>query len=272
MLVDEGVAYFGAGMFPWRPSFLSAVNAETGAIIFEKDLGHNLTVEGGLLASSEHVLVPQGRIAPRLYRRSDGAGAGALKGGGGSFVLLLEDGSAMHGPGNKAPSLTESRPDQEEAIASFAGGSAVVVHDGLAYLASEHALTAINRAHGAVTWTTPLPPLLSLILAGDTLFAGGSGEVYAIASDNGKLLWKAEVDGRAYGLAVANGTLLVSTDAGMLYAFREEGEAQRPPTIESLERGGVDIVATAPSPVVKRERTTTILDRWVFPISGSAPR
>lgn len=264
VLVDEGTAYFGAGMFPWRSSYLCAVNAESGAVKFEKDLGNGLTLEGGLLASEDHILVPQGRIAPRLYRKSDGGGAGALKGGGGSFVLLLEDGSAMHGPGNKAPGLSESRASDKEKIASFDGGLAVVVHEDRAYLASDHSLTAISRLHGGVEWTTPLPPLLALILAGDTLFAGSSNEVFALNADDGTVLWRGEVNGRAYGLAVANKTLLVSTDRGDLTVFREQGSAQRRPSISLPDQTDVEVIATHPSPKVRPERTNAILDRWVF--------
>ena len=264
VLVDDGIAYFGAGMFPWRSSYLCAVDAITGELSFEKDLGKGLTLEGGLLASEDHILVPQGRIAPRLYRKSDGGSAGALKGGGGSFVLLLEDGSAMHGPGNKAPGLSESHANKEEKIASFDGGLAVVVHEGLAYLASDHSLTAISRQHGGIEWTTPLPPLLSLILAGNTLFAGSFNEVFALDADDGTVLWRGEVNGRAYGLAVANESLLVSTDRGDLTVFRQQGSAQPRPEITLPNQGDIEIVATAPSPKVKPERTTAILDRWVF--------
>lgn len=49
-------------------------------------------------------------------------------------------------------------------------------------------------------------------------FAGGDGKVAAF-SPEGKLLWSAPVDGKAYSLIVANGQLFVSTDKGRIYCF-----------------------------------------------------
>jgi len=68
-------------------------------------------------------------------------------------------------------------------------------------------------------WRQPCAQRYALILAGDTLFAGGDGAVTAYAAAGGKRLWSAPVAGRAYGLAVANGRLLASTDRGTIHCF-----------------------------------------------------
>ncbi len=44
-------------------------------------------------------------------------------------------------------------------------------------------------------------------------------EVAAFDIASGNKIWSAPVRGRACGLAVANGGLYVSTDAGIVYAF-----------------------------------------------------
>ena len=59
----------------------------------------------------------------------------------------------------------------------------------------------------------------TLILAGDTLFAGGDDLVAAYNINDGARLWKASVVGKAHGLVVANDRLLVSTDKGRIYCF-----------------------------------------------------
>ena len=59
----------------------------------------------------------------------------------------------------------------------------------------------------------------SLILAGDVLVAGGANEVAAFNASTGEKVWRAAVVGKAYGLAVANGALFASTDAGKIYCF-----------------------------------------------------
>ena len=61
---------------------------------------------------------------------------------------------------------------------------------------------------------------LELILAGDTLFAGGEGKVTAYETTAGREVWTGSVEGRAYGLAVSQGGLLVSTDRGRILCFR----------------------------------------------------
>ncbi|MBC8327050.1 MAG: PQQ-binding-like beta-propeller repeat protein [Verrucomicrobia subdivision 3 bacterium] len=59
----------------------------------------------------------------------------------------------------------------------------------------------------------------ALVLAGNTLFAGGDNEVAAYSTADGKQIWTAKVNGAALGLAVAHGRLLVSTDRGTIYCF-----------------------------------------------------
>jgi outer membrane protein assembly factor BamB len=73
-------------------------------------------------------------------------------------------------------------------------------------------------------WQSPCEQTLSLILAGDVLFAGGEGIVTAYRADHGKQVWTAKVDGGAYGLAAGGGRLLVSTDQGSIHCFEPAGK------------------------------------------------
>ncbi len=59
----------------------------------------------------------------------------------------------------------------------------------------------------------------SLILASDVLFAGGTNEVAALGTTDGKTLWTNKVTGRALDLAVVDGRLIVSTDRGVIHCF-----------------------------------------------------
>lgn len=59
----------------------------------------------------------------------------------------------------------------------------------------------------------------ALVLAGDILFAGGDKTVVAYDAKSGDTLASYAVDGAAHGIAVANDTLFISTDAGSIYAF-----------------------------------------------------
>lgn len=88
-------------------------------------------------------------------------------------------------------------------------------------------------------WETPCECAESLILAGDTLIAGGQDLVVAVHAVTGKQLWSAPVKGKAKGLAVADGRLYVSTDSGTIHCFG---------AVDGVKRGDVkEPVAVAPT-------------------------
>ena len=57
-------------------------------------------------------------------------------------------------------------------------------------------------------------------MAGDLLFLGCDNEVRAFSTKDGKQVWQAPVKGRAWGLAVVDDTLYVSTDEGAIHGFQ----------------------------------------------------
>ena len=84
-----------------------------------------------------------------------------------------------------------------------------------------------------VLWEHPIKDLNAMILAGNVIYAGGDGKVVGLNSRTGKEVWRAEVDGRAVGLAAAGGRLVVSTDAGPIYSFSEKAKK----ALNRTERG-----------------------------------
>jgi outer membrane protein assembly factor BamB len=79
VLVDDGVAFFGAGIFPHEDVFLYAVNANDGSVIWKQDnlssedAGRNdLSPQGYLLASEDYLFVPSGRSLPAAFDRHTG--------------------------------------------------------------------------------------------------------------------------------------------------------------------------------------------------------
>ncbi|MBI24411.1 MAG: hypothetical protein CMN05_12635 [Roseibacillus sp.] len=85
------------------------------------------------------------------------------------------------------------------------------------------AMLAEEEAHeaslDAVHWKTPIEAYSSLIATRDVVFAGGQEFVVGLSAVNGKELWRAPIHGKAAGLAVAGGKLLVSSDSGRIYCF-----------------------------------------------------
>lgn len=74
-------------------------------------------------------------------------------------------------------------------------------------------------------WSYERKDLCALILAGDTVFAGGGGFVAAVDAKKGEALWTHPVEGKAAGLAAADGYLFVSTDRGLVYCFGDAKNA-----------------------------------------------
>ncbi len=78
ILIDGGVAYFAAGLFPGEELYLYALDARTGAVVWKNDTyaqGGKGTVspQGYLVASKDILYVPSGRAMPAAFSRADGA-------------------------------------------------------------------------------------------------------------------------------------------------------------------------------------------------------
>ena len=102
-------------------------------------------------------------------------------------------------------------PPAEQAAYSKLGGSIARQDDAL-----------YNRIEKAFLWTARIPAGVyrTAIMTGDALILGGSNSVMALDLKSGAERWKAPVEGRIWGLAVANGTLYAAADSGALYCFR----------------------------------------------------
>lgn len=75
-------------------------------------------------------------------------------------------------------------------------------------------------------WTAERAYPYSMIMAGKTLFVGGDNEVAAVECEKGDIVWTGRVEGKAFGLSVAQGMLYVSTDAGQIHCFRHVGDTK----------------------------------------------
>ena len=149
VLVEDGTAYFCAGLFPNEGVSMCALDANGGSEIWtEKPRG--LSPQGYLLASSTRLYVPTGRTAPVVFSRRDGKLAGRLdcpRAEGGTYALLTDD-ALISGPGTQ---LREFSTETQDQIAAYAGRH-IIVTESASYLLSDNELSAIDRAkHSAVT-------------------------------------------------------------------------------------------------------------------------
>lgn len=274
--VRDGIAYFGASLLPWEPSYLCAVDAKTGEVdpaktgkaTFVRRLSDR-TLEGAMLVADDRLIAPQGRVAPMLFKRDSGEPMGTLQGGGGVFCVLTDDGHILHGPGNKLGWITDSNADSREKIAAFNKGNALVVSGHWAFLITDDELVAVDRTDRKVIWKQPRAFSFEIILVGEHVVVGGHDEVTAYDAKTGNPTWQGRVKGRAYGLAAAEGKLLVSTDEGTIHAFGQTTS----PLVDEDANDSADPPSQAkaaaqqplpPSPHVKPLRRRGLIDTFTF--------
>jgi outer membrane protein assembly factor BamB len=264
VLVDQGIAYFGCALLPWKDAYLCAVNADTGKLdadaCYVKKL-HGLTLEGPPAATRELLVLPQGRVAPRTFRRSDGQDLGPLqKSSGGSLVVVALDSKVFHGPAanSRRGGINSSNPQTREMIASHGRGNAMAVAGQLSFMLTDDHLIAADLVKKTSLWTVPSQESHALIVADKTVFLGGDGSVAAINAETGEEIWRHAVDGRAHGLAVANGKLLVSTDIGAIYAFGVGSTTTAPSTNAPTPS------PTEPLAAIEEIDDNDLVGRWVF--------
>lgn len=273
VVVDGEIAYCCAGLFTFEESYICALRANDGSVIWTKTHG-NISPQGYMLASTKRLYVPAGRGKPAAFDRTDGEALGSFGGGGGTYALLTDDAAFIYGPGRYTGELGVYNAQSKDHFATFAGNH-IIVASGSSYLQTDTELSALDRKRyvdllrrqaelsgrqgklanrlkklgrntdtdeakklqadlqqakldlaevnaalpKTIRWRRPCAQPYALILAGDVLFAGGDGEVAAIRAADGEPVWTGTVTGKAYGLAVANGRLLVSTDAGTIHCF-----------------------------------------------------
>jgi outer membrane protein assembly factor BamB len=223
--VEDGVAYFAAGFLPSEGVYLCAVDALTGRRTtgrhWQQFFLNQLSLQGYVLLSPTRVYVPGSRSNPWYFDRATGALLGQCRSDALGTFALLAGNSLFYGPAARAGAAI-----REEGVAYYTG-NALVVTTNCTYLLSDTSLCALARPSRTNVWTKPANYPYALILAGQTLYAGGQNEVAAFNAGNGEKLWTGRVRGQAGGLAVANGKLYVSTDAGLIHAFaRDKAKSQ----------------------------------------------
>jgi outer membrane protein assembly factor BamB len=220
--VDQGVAYFTSGFFPHEGVSLCAVDAATGAQTnsshWQRQFVGSAALQGYILLTATKIFMPGSRSTPYYFDRATGSMLGQYNGAMGTYAVLAGN-SFFFGPAARGGAQITEGGLVGDTIASYNNGNALVVTATRTYLLADTSLSALDRTTRATIWTTNANHPYSLILAGTTLFAGGENEVAAFDAATGSKTWSGTVNGRAYGLAVANGRLFVSTDTGSIYSF-----------------------------------------------------
>ena len=237
------VVYFGAGIWPSEGIILTALDVQTGKVLWSNDqLGgldiaqphpgakahSGISAQGYLAVAGDSLIVPTGRAVPAAVSRLDGTLRyfHLQKYGhyGGSTVAvigkhLLNAGVAFDLETGQLtlkgiPTLASAASDGR--ILYYRAGKLCAVN------AAEPKAVPAGGGKPAlnVKWSVPVEAGgSSLIVAGTTAVSGGKGKVATVNLAVPKAIWSAKVDGEALGLAAAGGRLFVSTDSGAIHCF-----------------------------------------------------
>ena len=161
VLVDQGLAYFGAGVFPHETVYLAAADALTGKIVWrndaisQADAGRNeLSPQGYWLTNEDFLYVPSGRSLPVGVKKSTGeilferkyswrSEAGGVVGG---VKALLGDGQVYAGGTHHFMAMDGKTGDLG---ASWINGRQMVIAEDEAYLLDGLRIFAVRRAEHA---------------------------------------------------------------------------------------------------------------------------
>jgi len=141
ILVRDGIAYAGAGMFPSEGVHVVAFSASDGAERW-RSTQTDLPAQGYLLASEDRVYVPAGRNNPVVFNRADGKRLRVVSGGGGTYALLTGN-TLVVGPGRKGQ-LDLVPGNSKDIFATFAGNH-MIVSGNKSYLHADKELSVLDR-------------------------------------------------------------------------------------------------------------------------------
>ena len=278
VVLNGNNAWFACGMLPWEPSWLCSVNAVTGKPEGDGTFVREMTgktLEGAPAVSSELVLFPQGRVAPQVFDRTYGKDLGSFKkSGGGSIVVVSLDSSIFHGPASdsRRGGIGRSDPETREMVAGYGRGSALIIGERFSYMLADDELIASDLSTRRVVFQVSCEQRLSLVGAAGVVFAGGEDSVAAFDAETGQRIWHQDVDGKVYGLAVASGRLIASTDTGAIYAFQAgqtSTDSSVPPEIAGPSNPAADILSGESQASTASVSDDEIVDehllgRWLF--------
>ena len=228
VLLQNGKAYCGFGLLPWKNNYLSSLDATTGS---STGLGHYsqtiaaaewYSFEGPMLATNDRLFILQGRVSPLVFTLSTGSLHGRLPGGGGTFAVITGN-NLIHGPGHgnntwakdRIYHLQESEGSTRTSVTRHSRAHRVLINGSNRYYLIRNAV----QATGGNSWVGTLHQPECLIMGGTTLYVGSKNLVTAYNSASGTILRQLAVEGDVYGLAIADGKLFATTHAGKIYCF-----------------------------------------------------
>lgn len=238
VLYDDTI-YFAASIWPFMGTFIYALDAETGNVIWVNDSTSasyikqphsapsfaGVAPQGTLVATEDLLLIPGGRSVPAALDRKTGKlkyfHLGG-KGNGGSFVI-----------GNAHEFFVHTRYRGVRAYNSKTGLPTLFVHnepvldDEILYsaiLKSKRPLIQAHKKNHQALWSLPADGQGDLIRSGNRLYAAGEKTLSAItlpttSKEKPKIAWKLPLKSQVLRLLAADDKLFAVTLNGEIKAF-----------------------------------------------------
>ena len=235
VVLEEGIAYFAAGIWPFMGTFIYALNAETGEVLWRNEgtgaqyinQPHNspafagIAPQGAFVLSEDRLLIPGGRSIPGCFDKHSGEmlyfhlaeynkSTGAFTCANNDYffnhfrdretnVYRVSDGEIVAGVMGKYPVIADD--------AFYMSGDSILVRD----LSNPQNILAVFDVNAGT----------DLIKAGPCLYAAGNDTITCIKINDvtsSSILWKKKVDA-VERLIAADRKLFAVTLNGNLFAF-----------------------------------------------------
>lgn len=238
----EDTIYFAASIWPFMGTFIYAIDAETGQVIWNNS-GSGPTYllqphsspafagvapQGYLVATEDKLLVSGGRSVPAAYDRKTG-----------EFLYFHMN---KYGKTGTCEVITSgdyffNRGTVHKLSDGFAvsNGPASVTEDEVIYGERGDTVVAYKLDPGAKKATTLWQA--SVLSEGDKIHLKAGSRLYCsnqkdksivfavdvpIGNNKAKLSWRTRIDGNVWSMSAANGKLFVTTLEGRMYCFGDE--------------------------------------------------
>jgi outer membrane protein assembly factor BamB len=268
VVVQDNIVYFAASIWPLMGTFIYALDAGTGTIVWRNEgtgadyqnQPHNAPAfagvgpQGAMAVVADRLLVAGGRSVPACFDRFTGKflyfHLATNNKTGGAFIAANDTHFFNHYR-DRDTDLYDLKTGK--VVAKKAGRYPVLAGD--AYYTSGESIGILDpREPAKPLFTLAVDATGDLIGAGSRLYSGGDGQIAAIdVVPNARTLktaWVHKVDGKVERLVAAGGMLFAVTLDGKLMAFgKEKVEVKR-----WAEPGGA-----APVPPAATARAAAIL-------------
>jgi len=226
LLVSDGLVYVAAGLFPLEGTYLAALDARDGRVVWRRHLG-SLSPQGYLADAGTEIIVPLGRASPKRYRKRDGAYVRDVTSASGTFAVV-SDGETLSGPGATGQFAAGDLRSGAKLV-SFPGRQLAVTADS-AYLVNGFELIALDRRalrehrgalDAATRWKADCGGGAALLATRSRVVAGARDHVVILNAANGAVVQSLSVPSPVAALAADDAGVVAVTRDGTVRAYLE---------------------------------------------------